>query len=304
MAKQLPLWVLSFLTLGSAAAALSMAIMAWLWPEFVTLGKRSAVGLLIGATLAWLLSIPLQDVSVVDIWWPLGFLTQSIVTACFSTSSLCARQWLTFALITVWSLRLAGYLVWRKIQEGGKEDSRYNDYVLIFKRGTHSDWLVVLGSLANPFVFQACWLLIIGAPVVFIIGWPSGPDLKLLDLCALLTWCIGFSFEAGSDWQLAKFKADASNHGRVLQSGFFKYTRHPNYFGDSAVWFSFWFFSVSHDKMALVLIGAPVLMYILLRYVSGAELLDTEIKSRKPKYQEYIVQVSPFFPCPRRKNQE
>ena len=85
-----------------------------------------------------------------------------------------------------------------------------------------------------------------------------------------------------------------------MATGFFKYTRHPNYFGDSAIWLAYWLFAVAHDRRAWCLVGSPIMMYVLLRYVSGAELLDKELVLRKPQYKEYIATVSPFFPLPRK----
>jgi len=284
-----------------AGTGVGMALVCRARPEFIELEVRAAVAVFTCAMLIWLLSIPFRDVSLVDIYWPLGFLVQGVVTAAQS-SALDRRQWLLVFCLGTWSLRLAGYLIWRKVQEGGREDSRYNDYVLVFKREIHSDWLVAVGSVVQPFALQAFLIVIIGSPIVLMFGQYGGPLLDVHDLFAFLLWCVGFAFEAGGDFQLARFKAEPSNHGKVLEAGFFAVTRHPNYFGDGVMWLAYWTFSVSHTEgLAGLLVGSPVLMYILLRYVSGVEMLDNELRERRPNYKDYMMEVSPFFPCPRRK---
>ena len=119
-------------------------------------------------------------------------------------------------------------------------------------------------------------------------------ELTWLDFAGILVWCIGFIFEAGGDWQLARFKSDPSNKGKVLNTGFWKYTRHPNYFGDAAVWWGFALLCMSAGSFIPVL--GTVLMTALIIKVSGVALLEKSLKIKKPEYEEYIKKTSSFIP--------
>lgn len=213
-----------------------------------------------------------------------------------ASAPLGARQCVFLACLSMWSLRLAAHLTCRKVREGGVEDPRYNDYVLMFKRGQHHRALVVGGSLLNPFAQQALMQLLIGAPIIALLGAPGG-EVGCLDAAALGLFVCGLVFEWGSDVQLAAFRAEPRARGDVLQTGFFAVSRHPNYFGDAAVHMAFWLAALAHDaQLAAPLFASPLLMFVLLRYVSGVELLDAELAARKPAYARYMATVPPFFP--------
>ena len=211
--KEIEPFFLLLLTLAMGCASASLLLVIRSSPDFVALELRAAAALGICSIGVWLLSIPLIDVSIVDIWWPVAFLAQAF--AVLDASALGLRQRVFLALLCIWALRLAGFLTYRKVLEGGKEDSRYTDYVLIRKRGIHPNWQVVLASLLNPFLQQALMQLLIGSPVVFLVSRPAQHPLGALDLAAALLWCTGFAFEAGSDLQLARFKSVAANRGKV-----------------------------------------------------------------------------------------
>jgi steroid 5-alpha reductase family enzyme len=123
---------------------------------------------------------------------------------------------------------------------------------------------------------------------------PLQQELTWLDFAGILVWSIGFIFEAGGDWQLARFKANTANKGKVLNTGFWKYTRHPNYFGDAAVWWGFALLCLSAGSYLPVL--GTVLMTALIIKVSGVALLEKSLKTDKPAYTEYIRQTSSFIP--------
>jgi len=118
--------------------------------------------------------------------------------------------------------------------------------------------------------------------------------LQWLDYAGILVWIIGFTFEAGGDIQLARFKSNPQNKGKVLNTGFWKYTRHPNYFGDSAVWWSYALFSIAAGSYWLSL--GSVLMTLLIIKVSGVALLEKSLTSTKPQYSEYIRKTNAFIP--------
>ena len=122
----------------------------------------------------------------------------------------------------------------------------------------------------------------------------GGSDLNYFDYAAIIIWIIGFSFEAGGDYQLAKFKSDPNNKGKVLNTGFWKYTRHPNYFGDAAVWWAYGLFSVAAGSYLPLL--SALLMTLLIVKVSGVSLLEKTLKNTKPQYKDYVEKTSAFFP--------
>jgi steroid 5-alpha reductase family enzyme len=118
--------------------------------------------------------------------------------------------------------------------------------------------------------------------------------LNLIDALALAVWLTGFTFEAGGDYQLGKFKSNPANQGRVLNTGFWRYTRHPNYFGDAAVWWGFGLFAVASGSWITTL--GSILMTLLLVKVSGVAMLERSLRDRKPEYREYMRKTSSFFP--------
>jgi steroid 5-alpha reductase family enzyme len=122
--------------------------------------------------------------------------------------------------------------------------------------------------------------------------WSREPG--FLDYSGVLLWLIGFSFEAGGDYQLARFKADPSNKGKVLNKGFWRYTRHPNYFGDSAVWWGYGLICLSAGSYIPVL--GSILMTALIIKISGVALLEKSLKEQKPQYKKYIEKTSAFVP--------
>ena len=119
-------------------------------------------------------------------------------------------------------------------------------------------------------------------------------DLKVLDYIGIVVWLIGFTFEAGGDFQLSRFKRDIDNKGKVLNSGFWKYTRHPNYFGDSAVWWAYAIFSISAGSYWQIM--GSIVMTLLIIKISGVALLEKTLKETKPQYRDYIQKTNSFFP--------
>ncbi len=236
-------------------------------------------------TLLWLVSIQIRDVSIVDLFWGFGFVLAGAVYFHF-TDGLHPRKILLMSLLAIWGLRLSIYLAWRNWGKG--EDFRYQKFRQ--EAGEHRYWWY---SFFSVFLLQGTLMWLISAPLL---GAQYNPENKLgiLDLLGLALWLIGFVFEAGGDWQLARFKAQKTNKGKVLQTGFWRYTRHPNYFGDSAVWAGFALICLSAGSYIPVL--GSVLMTVLLVKVSGVALLEKSLSSSKPAYQDYIRKTSAFIP--------
>ncbi|MDZ7804526.1 DUF1295 domain-containing protein [Thiohalophilus sp.] len=243
-------------------------------------------GMLTLGVLTWLLSLCLRDVSIVDSIWSLMLLAAAVVYA-FAVP-LETRGWLVLILVSLWALRLSLYLTWRNW--GEPEDRRYQS--IRAKYSPHFG----LKSLFIIFIFQMLLASIAALPLLPAMVQPS--PLSLFDALGVLLWLIGMSFETLGDWQLARFKADPANQGKVMQSGLWRYTRHPNYFGEWCIWWGFFLLAVSSGGWWTIV--SPLLMTFLLLRFSGVTLLEQDIGERRPAYREYIRQTNAFFPGPRK----
>ena len=236
---------------------------------------------------AWIYSVLRRNVSIVDSLWSLFFLLAALIFAGI-TPAPGARGMLVLVLVAIWSLRLSAYITWRNL--GEPEDYRYQT---IRANNEPNFWLK---SWYIVFGLQAVLAWVICMPLLPAITASSPPG--WLDGIALLLFLTGLLFEAGGDYQLARFKADAANRGRVLDTGLWRYTRHPNYFGDFCIWWAFYLFAVAAG--AWWTIAAPLLMSLLLLKVSGVAMLEKTIAGRRPRYAQYIARTNAFFPGPRR----
>ncbi len=235
--------------------------------------------------LLWLLSLKLKDASIVDIFWGLGFVLIA-VTSYRLADGFAGRKLLLTALVVVWGGRLAGYLARRNIGKG--EDYRYQAM-----RKRHGEQFKFV-SLYLVFGLQGVLMWIISLPLQAA-QTASQPDrLTLLDWLGVLLWTIGFGFEAIGDWQLARFKADPANKGKVMDRGLWAYTRHPNYFGDAVLWWGYFLIAAATGAWWTVI--GPILMTLLLMKVSGGALLEKTLVKTKPEYQDYVRRTSAFFP--------
>lgn len=254
--------------------------------EFLSL--YASVGLIVLGlmSLLWLLSLALKNSSIVDIFWGTGFVIVAWVAFLLTPGGFLPRKLLLSALVTIWGLRLSLYILWRN--HGKPEDYRYQ----VWRKEAGAAWW--WRSFFKVFFLQGVLLWIISAPLLAAqIG--AGPDsLTLLDYVAIPVWLIGFFFEATGDWQLARFKADPANKGKVLNTGVWRYTRHPNYFGDATQWWAYYLIALAAG--AWWTIFSPVLMTGLLMRVSGVTLLEKTLKETKPGYREYVETTSEFIP--------
>jgi steroid 5-alpha reductase family enzyme len=249
------------------------------------------LAIVVFAAAGWLLSIKLNDVSIVDSMWSLMFLLIAVSLA-LSVESLGDRAILILALVAIWAIRLSAYITWRN--RGHGEDSRYQE---IRKRNEPN---FAFKSLYLIFGFQGLLALVISLPLAVAIQ--SGTPLGWLDYAGILFWLVGMVFEAGGDWQLARFKSDPDNKGRVLDSGLWALTRHPNYFGDFCVWWGFFLIALSAGGWWTLI--SPLLMSFMLLKVSGVALLEKDIGKRRPEYARYIKKTNAFFPGPQRQLDE
>lgn len=237
-------------------------------------------------SLLWIISIIIKNVSIVDLFWGFGFVLTNIFYF-ISTEGLWTRKIILLILVSVWGLRLSGYLAWRNLGKG--EDFRYKQFRSNY--GEKRYWWI---SFFQTFLLQGILMWLITAPLLGAQYFGPDKDTGILDYAGLALWITGFIFEAGGDFQLARFKADPANKGKVLTSGLWHYTRHPNYFGDSAVWWGYGLFCLSAGSQLPVL--GSLLMTALIIKVSGVVLLEKNLVDKKPEYRQYIEKTSAFFP--------
>ena len=253
-------------------------VSAFLWSGFALLG--------FGVTF-WLVSLIRNDVSIVDSLWSLMFLLSAGVYVAM-TGPEGPRTTLILVLTTLWAVRLSGYITWRN--HGQPEDYRYRE----IRRNNEPNFRYK--SLYIVFILQGLLAWIISLPLLVAIS--GRPELGLLDYAGAGLWAVGMFFETVGDWQLSRFRRDPSNRGKVLDHGLWRYTRHPNYFGNFTLWWGFFLIALSAGGWWTVI--SPVLMSFLLLKVSGVQLLEKDITERRPKYREYIARTNAFFPGPRR----
>jgi len=234
----------------------------------------------------WLLSLVKKNASIVDVFWGLGFILIAWLTFSNANGNP-ARQLLLVLLTTIWGLRLSLHILVRNWGKG--EDRRYQAWRE--KHGENFGWV----SLFTIFGTQALLLWVVSL-VVQLGQLSQVPNqLMLWDFLGVLVWGVGFGFEAVADWQLARFKADPKNKGKVMDQGLWKYSRHPNYFGETLIWWGMFFitFSTPYGYWAII---SPVTITFLLLKVSGVTLLEKDITERRPEYREYMENTSAFIP--------
>jgi steroid 5-alpha reductase family enzyme len=248
----------------------------------------AALPFLIGAaTLTWLLSVPMRNVSIVDSLWSLMLFMSGVVYA-LGSDPRAPRLSLALWLLAIWAARLAFHITRRNAGQG--EDHRYQE---IRERNQPG---FAWKSLYLVFWLQAGLAWVISLPLLgaFASVAPLGP----LDYVGVALWVVGFVFEAGGDWQLSRFKKNPANAGQVMDRGLWRYTRHPNYFGEFCIWWGFWFMALAAGAWWSA-VGPAVLTFLLLR-VSGVRLLEKDIGKRRPRYADYVLKTNAFFPGPPR----
>lgn len=244
-----------------------------------------SAAVLIGAmVLLWGWSLPLRNASIVDAFWGSAFVLAAW-TAAGAGDGGGPRRALALALVTAWGLRLSLHLLRRNAGHG--EDPRY----AAMRRGHGARFWWV--SLFTVFLLQAALAWVVSLPVQLAVLAPASP-LGPLDAVAALLAAVGLAFEAVGDWQLGRFRRDPASRGRVLDTGLWRYTRHPNYFGDACAWWGLGLLGVAAGAPWTLL--SPVLMTFLLVRVSGVALLEKDIGERRPGYRAYVRRTSAFFP--------
>jgi steroid 5-alpha reductase family enzyme len=255
----------------------------------VTAMITALVGLsaILGAlTFVWVLSLKLRDASIADICWGSGFALLTWLY-CVLSPALTPRSWLVAALVTVWGARLSIHIVRRNHGKG--EDRRYQ--AMRVSHGAAFWWR----SLFTVFWLQGAILWWVALPLLVAVRSVRPAHLTAVDGLGVVLFGVGFGFEVVADSQLARFKAEPSNRERVLDRGLWRYTRHPNYFGDATLWWGLYVIACATPGGWLTILS-PALMSFLLMRVSGVTLLEAGLKTSKPGYREYITRTPAFFP--------
>jgi steroid 5-alpha reductase family enzyme len=232
-------------------------------------------------------SLVLKNASIVDIVWGLGFVITSWVLA-MTIDGDSTRQILLAVMVGLWGLRLGGYLAKRNIGHG--EDWRYK--AMRKKKGARFGLI----SLVTVFGLQGVLMWIVSLPVMFGNS-DATPGVGPLAVIGVMVWAVGLSFEAIGDWQLVQFKKDPNNAGKVMQTGLWSLTRHPNYFGDALLWWGIGIVGAETGSGVIGFIG-PVVMTVFLLRVSGVPMLERSLMKRREGYAEYAARTSAFIPRP------
>ena len=239
----------------------------------------------------WIVSVMIKNASIVDIVWGLGFVVVAW-TVRLTVDGDTTRQNLLVVLVTLWGLRLALYLAKRNIGHG--EDFRY-----VLMRRKHGARFPLV-SLYTVFAFQGALMWVVSLPAQLgqaDDGAPVGP----LAVIGVFAWVVGFLFESVGDAQLARFKKDPANAGKVMDRGLWSLTRHPNYFGDAVQWWGIGIVAAEAGTAAIGLIGPAVMTFLLTR-VSGVPMLEHSMAKRRPGYEDYVRRTSAFLPRPPRRS--
>ena len=239
--------------------------------------------------LGWIISLVFKNVTIVDSLWGLGFVLIAWLTY-VSAEGFQGRKLLITLLVTLWGARLSLHLSWRNWGHG--EDPRYATWR---KDSGEGFWLI---SLFKVFILQAVFLWAIALALQWGQASPLPDHLTALDFLGAAMWAVGFFFEAVGDWQLARFKADPGNRGQVMDQGLWAYSRHPNYFGESLIWWGIFVIALATPSSLWTVISPIIITTVLLK-MTGVALMEKAIVNTRPGYADYIARTNalvPWFP--------
>jgi steroid 5-alpha reductase family enzyme len=242
-----------------------------------------------GMTLLWLVSLILRDSGIVDVFWGMAFVIVAWLGVAAGTGAL-ERRWVLAMLVSVWGLRLCIRIGRRNL--GKPEDFRY----AAWREAAGPAWW--WRSLFKVFWLQGAVAMVVALPLLAGATGTTPATLTPVDLLGIAVWMIGFAFEAIGDLQLDRFRADPSNRGTILDTGLWRWSRHPNYFGDALLWWGFGIIAVL-TPMGLPALLGPALMSFLLIKVSGVAMLERAMSTR-PGWDAYASRTNAFLPRPPR----
>ena len=235
----------------------------------------------------WLIGLKLKDVSFIDSWWGLGM--GLIALTSWLQMGPTPHGNLLLILCAVWALRLGGYLLWRWRKNG--PDRRYVTMMALAQ--SERGWSFAKASFLLVFALQFLLQFIIALPVQ--LGHGSAAPLGALAYVGAAIAVVGILFETIGDAQLTAFKAKPENAGKVMDKGLWRFTRHPNYFGDACVWWGLWLIA-AQTPLGLWTLPAPALMTFLLTKWSGVPTVEGRMRRKRPDYEAYVQRTSSFVP--------
>jgi len=244
-----------------------------------------------GYMTAWfLVAVARRDNSLADVAWGSGFILLALLSLLLGPRPT-PRAALASALVGAWGARLAVHIAARNLGKG--EDFRY----AAWRRDWGRHW--VWRSYVQVFLLQGVLLYVIALAVVRI-NLTTGPALGWLDLAGVVVWLVGFVFEAVGDWQLVRFTRDPANRGKVMDRGLWRYSRHPNYFGEAMQWWGIWLLAAAVPGQWWTVVSPLAITWLLLG-VSGVPMLERALEKRVEGYREYQRRTSVFVPLPPRR---
>ena len=258
-----------------------------------------SLALAVGLFLAlWLLALIRRDPSFVDAFWAFGMVVMALSSFALGDGDIERRALLT-GLAAAWGMRLGLHLLFRWLGEGA--DKRYQRMMkgAEDKRG----WGFAKATLLFVFLPQAVLMWLVSLPVQAPQAVSSGP-LGLIALAGTALALFGIAFETIGDAQLARFKRDSANKGKVMDTGLWAWTRHPNYFGDACAWWGIWLVAAETGWVGIATVIGPIFLTYTLTRWSGAPLLEAGLKRSRPGYAEYVKRTSPFIPWPPKRRED
>ena len=254
----------------------------------IELVSAGAVAVLMLGT--WAVSVRLRDASIVDIVWSLGFVLVAWLAFALGDGAV-ERRLLVATLVTVWGVRLSAHML--SLRRGHGEDFRYRTM-----RERHGRRFPLV-SLFSVYLWQGLGMWAVSLPIQAAAELPGPSGLGALDVAGAALWTVGMVFEVGGDRQLARFRADPANRGKVMDRGLWRYTRHPNYFGDFCVWWGIFLVALATEGAWWTIVG-PLTMTAIFTKFFGVPLMEEHLSRAKDGYAEYVRRTSAFFPCPPR----
>ena len=244
----------------------------------------------VSLSLLWLVSLRIKDSSIIDIYWGFGFVL--IAWACFLHNLINGLivtniQWLLLLMITIWGMRLTFYLAKRNLGHG--EDFRYQK----MRNDSKRDWRII--SYFRVFMLQGVLQAIISWPIFLILSRATNEGSQITVSLAIIFFVIGFLFETIADEQMKSFKSNPDNSTKIMNKGLWKYSRHPNYFGDFLQWFSIFILSLTTNSF-LGIIAPAMMLFIFFKLT--IRLLEKPQSNKRPGYLEYMENTNMFFPGP------
>ena len=250
----------------------------------------TALAIVILMVVAWLISLPAGNASIVHGFWGLGFVLIGWVAWAVGDGDT-NRSDLLVAMVSIWGVRHSVHAWYRNLGQG--EDHHHRS----MRQRTGANFAIF--SLFTVFLSRGAVVWVVSLPIQLAVT-PLEPRVSALAIVGVAIWGVGFFFATVGDAQLARFRADPTNDGKVLDWGLWRYTRHPNYFGDFCVWWGIWLVAAETPDARIGVVG-PLLMSVLLLRNSGIRILKPQLHQptlhqHRVDYDDYVARTSPFIP--------